>query len=55
MGKTWSIWILDDALLTLNFFNANEQKPVAAERHWIVGKIEPLQNGSQKTHCVGDK
>lgn len=44
MGKTWSNWILDNALLTLNFFSANEQKPIAAERHWIAGKTVELNH-----------
>ena len=29
---------LHSVLLTFNFFNANEQKPTAAERHWIIEK-----------------
>lgn len=29
---------LHNALFTLNFLNANEQKTTAAERHWIIKK-----------------
>ena len=29
---------LHSVLLTFNFFNANEQKPTAAERPWIIEK-----------------
>ena len=29
---------MHSALLTLKYLSANEQKAMAAERHWIVGK-----------------
>ena len=31
---------LHNALLTLNFLNANEKGTTAAERHWIVEKLQ---------------
>ena len=33
---------LHNALLTLNFLNANEEGTTAAERHWIIEKIMEL-------------
>ena len=34
--------ILYNALLTLNFLNANEKGTTGAERHWIIGKTKEL-------------
>ena len=33
---------LHNALLTLNFLNANEKGTIAAERHWIMEKSSEL-------------
>ena len=33
---------LDNALLTLNYFNANEKGTTAAERHWIIEQSSEL-------------
>ena len=31
-----------NALLTLNFLNANEKRKIAVEKHWILGKTMEL-------------
>ena len=36
MGNIEGVWILGDALSILKFLNANEQKTVVTDKHWIL-------------------